>query len=264
VTIQIEEGKWYARADGSVKGPAQRSGILENFPWQMKDGGVYMDNGQYFADGPDTTFDLVREVPAPGTAEPEWAAKVEAEAAEERPLVLEEGKRYRTRSGDVFGPYSQHPNLPDIMWVSGDHNTARYKDGRISPPSNPDRPEDLVAEAKDPLLRAMLDDGIVTEPVADIKTHIADEAKRIVSGARRSAYGTPEQNFERIARFWQAYFESTGRGSILITAADVSPMMRLMKEARLCESPQHLDSFIDLIGYTLTGAEVNGVKPPSA
>jgi hypothetical protein len=264
VTIQIEEGKWYARADGSVHGPAHRKYDDRNmYPFEI-DGASYARNGRFYHHQETAHLDLVREVPAPAAAEPEWAAKVEAEAAEERPLVLEEGKRYRTRSGDVFGPYSQHPNLPDIMWVSGDHNTARYKDGRISPPSNPDRPEDLVAEAKDPLLRAMIDDGIVTEPVADIKTHIADEAKRIVSGARRSAYGTPEANFERIARFWQAYFESTGRGSILITAADVSPMMRLMKEARLCESPQHLDSFIDLIGYTLTGAEVNGVKPPSA
>ena len=92
---------------------------------------------------------------------------------------------------------------------------------------------------------------------------IADEAKRIVNGARRGAYGKPEQNFERIARFWQAYFENTGRPEAKITAADVSPMLRLMKEARLCETPGHYDSHVDLVGYTLTGAEVNKVKKPS-
>lgn len=92
----------------------------------------------------------------------------------------------------------------------------------------------------------------------DVKEAIADEAKNIVSGARRSAYGRPEDNFERIARFWRAYFENTGR-PIDLTAADVSPLMRLMKEARLCESPGHRDSFVDLVGYTLTGAEINGV-----
>jgi hypothetical protein len=96
-------------------------------------------------------------------------------------------------------------------------------------------------------------------PEADVKIAIADEAKEIVAGARRSAYGKPEQNFERIARFWTVYFQNTGR-DLTISAADVSPMMRLMKEARLCESPSHRDSFVDLIGYTLTGAEVNGVK----
>ncbi|MBZ9984898.1 DUF6378 domain-containing protein [Mesorhizobium sp. BR-1-1-8] len=93
----------------------------------------------------------------------------------------------------------------------------------------------------------------------DVKAAIADDAKRIVSGARRSAYGKPEDNFERIAKFWQAYFENTGRTEAKVTAADVSPLMRLMKEARLCETPDHRDSFVDLVGYTLTGAEINKV-----
>lgn len=94
--------------------------------------------------------------------------------------------------------------------------------------------------------------------VSDVKATIADEAKNIVNGARRNAYGRPEDNFERIARFWKAYFDNTGR-PIDLTAADVSPLMRLMKEARLCETPNHRDSFVDLVGYTLTGAEINGV-----
>lgn len=93
----------------------------------------------------------------------------------------------------------------------------------------------------------------------DIKIALADEAKSIVTGARRAAYGAPENNFERIARFWTAYFQNTGR-DITVTASDVSPLMRLMKEARLCETPDHRDSFVDLIGYALTGAEINGVK----
>lgn len=97
-----------------------------------------------------------------------------------------------------------------------------------------------------------------TAPPVDIKASIADEAKRIVSGARRAAYGPPESNFERIARFWTGYMQNTGR-DIVVTAADVSPMMRLMKEARLCETPDHRDSFVDLVGYALCGAELNGV-----
>lgn len=94
---------------------------------------------------------------------------------------------------------------------------------------------------------------------APVRKHLTDEALRITSGARRTAYGTPENNFERIARFWSAYLQNIGH-DVALTAADVSPMMRLMKEARLCESPDHLDSFVDLVGYTLTGAEVNKVK----
>ena len=47
-----------------------------------------------------------------------------------------------------------------------------------------------------------MEEGRAVEGTAsDIKAHIADEAKRIVMGARRANYGTPENNFERIARF---------------------------------------------------------------
>jgi len=91
----------------------------------------------------------------------------------------------------------------------------------------------------------------------NVKQNLLDEAGKIVNGARRKDYGTPEENFARIAKFWQAYMENTGRAEAKITAADVSPLMRLMKEARLCESPSHRDSFVDIIGYTLTGAEIN-------
>lgn len=96
--------------------------------------------------------------------------------------------------------------------------------------------------------------------MTDIKQRLLEQAGNIVNGARRAAYGTPEDNFERIARFWQAYFDNTGR-DVTISAADVSPLMRLMKEARLCESPDHEDSFVDIIGYALTGAEINLPAP---
>lgn len=109
------------------------------------------------------------------------------------------------------------------------------------------------------------EDAPLTPPgeAENTKQYLAAEALRITSGERRKAYGPPENNFARIARFWDAYFKNTGR-DIDVTAADVSPLMRFIKEARLCETPDHLDSFVDLVGYTLTGSEVNGVAAPSA
>lgn len=95
-----------------------------------------------------------------------------------------------------------------------------------------------------------------------VKENVLAQAGKIVNGDRRKDYGTPEDNFARIAKFWQAYMENTGRADAKITAADVSPLMRLMKEARLCESPSHRDSFVDIIGYTLTGAEINLDEEP--
>lgn len=93
--------------------------------------------------------------------------------------------------------------------------------------------------------------------MTDIKAQITEEALRIVDGDRRGAYGAPERNFTRIARFWTAYLQNTGR-SVVITAADVAPLMRMVKEARLCATPGHYDSYVDLVGYTLLDAEVNG------
>ena len=90
----------------------------------------------------------------------------------------------------------------------------------------------------------------------DIKATIADEAKRIVSGERREAYGTPEKNFHRIAVLWEIYLSLAHGYADQITPLDVAAMMRLMKEARLIESPHHRDSYVDLVGYALCGAEI--------
>lgn len=103
--------------------------------------------------------------------------------------------------------------------------------------------------------------------MTDIKERLLNEAGKAVTGPRRAAYGTPKENFDRIVRFWNAYLENTGRELVdretglrrPLKAEDVSPLMRLMKEARLCETPDHYDGHVDLIGYTLTGAEVNNV-----
>lgn len=92
--------------------------------------------------------------------------------------------------------------------------------------------------------------------IKELQAHILQTAGSIVKSDRNVAYGEPEDNFQRIALFWQAYFESTGRPEAKVTATDISALMRLMKEARLCHTPDHLDSFIDLVGYTLTGLRV--------
>lgn len=192
-------------------------------------------------------------------------------------IQIEEGKFYRRRDGIKAGPMEvydgdsfqfRNANSGELYTSRGRYWGDAVTDARdlaaewVDEPAAPEPAPEPLAKELDSLerLKAQMDAEIAAEQL-DVKAEIADEAKRIVSGARRSAYGKPEQNFERIARFWQAYFENTGRGAVNITARDVSPMMRLMKEARLAETPDHRDSFVDLVGYTLTGAEVNGVKP---
>lgn len=88
---------------------------------------------------------------------------------------------------------------------------------------------------------------------------LAEEASSIVNGDRRTDYGKPERNFERIAHLWTGLARAKG-WAVTFEASDISPFLRQLKEARIIENPTHRDSFVDLIGYTLTGAEVNGVR----
>lgn len=173
-------------------------------------------------------------------------------------IQIEEGHSYILANGQRVDDMYPHT---DTVWRSSSYPIVWAKNGKAisgAYGSGALADWDVNYDLAD---RQSADRANRTAANGDVKAILADEAKAIVTGARRSAYGAPEDNFERIARFWQAYFENTGRGDVKLTAADVSPMMRLMKEARLCETPDHRDSFVDLIGYTLTGAEINKVDP---
>ncbi len=74
---------------------------------------------------------------------------------------------------------------------------------------------------------------------------IADKAKEIIYGDRESTYGDPAKNLNVIASLWSIY---TGAE---ITAQDVCNMMILLKVSRLKNTPEHEDSLVDIIGYTL-------------
>lgn len=91
-----------------------------------------------------------------------------------------------------------------------------------------------------------------TAKLPSAKKSILDEASEIVSGARRKAYGRPENNFARIAALWNAYLNGKPNGPLPITNEDTALMMILVKVARLIESPNHRDSMVDLAGYAAT------------
>ena len=95
----------------------------------------------------------------------------------------------------------------------------------------------------------------------DVKESVLAEAQRIVTGARRAAYGKPEDNFLRIVRLWNAHLLNTGRPGNL-APRDVAIFMDLMKTARLAETPDHRDSIVDKIGYTACYAEMVLTDPP--
>lgn len=83
-----------------------------------------------------------------------------------------------------------------------------------------------------------------------------DLCKEIVTKHRESSYGTPEDNFGRIASYWSTYLERE------LTTADVALMMVLLKIARGQHKSDNEDTWVDIAGYAACGCEVatSGVK----
>jgi len=68
---------------------------------------------------------------------------------------------------------------------------------------------------------------------------------------RGSAYGDASENFRRIADIWSVIL------SRRVTVKEVALCMSAVKMARLVETPDHTDSWIDLAGYATLGVEVH-------
>ena len=87
------------------------------------------------------------------------------------------------------------------------------------------------------------------------RKEILDTAEKMVNGDRQDDYGTPEQNFERIAMLWTHYLGSD-RLNTGITPVDVAAMLALLKIARVASGHGKSDNWIDLAGYAACGGEL--------
>lgn len=85
---------------------------------------------------------------------------------------------------------------------------------------------------------------------AHARKSILDKAAECVCGQREQEYGTPENNFSRIARLWGAY---TGYP---FTAHDVAMLMALLKVGRIAKGSGGMDSYVDLCGYAACAGEI--------
>lgn len=79
---------------------------------------------------------------------------------------------------------------------------------------------------------------------------ILNRAIECVCGEREQDYGSPEDNFNRIAIYWSAHL------GMEITAEDVAVMMALLKIARIGTGTATDDSWVDLAGYAACGGEI--------
>ena len=74
--------------------------------------------------------------------------------------------------------------------------------------------------------------------------------KRVL-GERESNYGSCEPLFQDIAKRWSLTLKTP------VSAQQVALCMIELKLARLCHSPQHLDSLIDIAGYAACAASLH-------
>lgn len=82
------------------------------------------------------------------------------------------------------------------------------------------------------------------------REEILSLANKAVNGEREQTYGSPENNFNRIALLWSAYLKYP------INDMDVANMMILFKVARTQENKEHLDNWVDIAGYAACAGEI--------
>lgn len=83
-------------------------------------------------------------------------------------------------------------------------------------------------------------------------------ASTLVDGDRRASYGDARESFDRLAALWSATL------GVQVTSAQVALCLTQLKISRLCVSPDHLDSWIDLAGYAALGGYVADTPPASS
>ena len=82
---------------------------------------------------------------------------------------------------------------------------------------------------------------------------VVDELNKIYK-ERSTSYGTPEDNFNRVASLWQSYLNGKEQGEI--TALDVAHMMILFKIGRTMGGANKVDNYVDIAGYAVCAAEI--------
>ena len=97
---------------------------------------------------------------------------------------------------------------------------------------------------------------VPTEVVDAIQTwcraKVLDIAKGYVTEDRAADHGDMEDNFQRIALYWNAHLGLVD----FIKTEDVAAMMALLKIARIHSNPTHIDNWVDACGYMACGGEV--------
>lgn len=86
------------------------------------------------------------------------------------------------------------------------------------------------------------------------REEVLDKAKEIVTGARQTTYGTPEDSFTTIAGLWGSYLGKD------LSPKDVAMLMVLLKVARSKGDAGYFDNYVDIAGYAACAGELTDVR----
>lgn len=96
------------------------------------------------------------------------------------------------------------------------------------------------------------DKGVpINDPDRPSPDWFCDTAKKLVGGDRRAIYGDAAEDFTRTGKMWAAIL-----GLDEVTPEQVALCMAALKMGRLCNTVNHLDSWVDGIGYLALGGNI--------
>jgi hypothetical protein len=89
------------------------------------------------------------------------------------------------------------------------------------------------------------------------RSHLLQEAEKIITVDRNKSYGEPDEDFQRIAAIASAMGFRVTEGDAIrpLSGSDVARFMIALKLSRLSWMPEHRDSWLDLAGYAACGYE---------
>lgn len=95
-----------------------------------------------------------------------------------------------------------------------------------------------------------IDSTVVPKSAVDNHT-ILDTAKGLIYGDREKEYGKAIDNIGNIAKMWSILLQKE------ITMEQVVECMIAVKQCRLINQPNHMDSWIDICGYAALKEKIN-------
>lgn len=87
------------------------------------------------------------------------------------------------------------------------------------------------------------------------RVEILTEAANLITGQRQTDYGTPDENFKRVADFVNILIKKNLETNTPISPRQTADLMILLKVARTINTPTR-DSYVDIAGYAGIAGEL--------